>query len=69
MKIETKFNIDDKVVVLWDNKAITSKIYSSKIEIDSSGIKILYFIFYGKECKIFKEQDIFNSKEQLIESL
>lgn len=78
MRIETKYNINDK---FW----VISKKNSKAIELEVWNINISYYkplvkerghlerycdIFYAGEAgQVYKENEMFNSKEELIESL
>jgi hypothetical protein len=79
MKIETKFDVGDKVVLLHNNRVVTARILGIQVigedmyeVIKTKGFNIMYRIqvypsvvepFMVEECRLFK------TKQELIESL
>lgn len=75
MKIETKFNIGDKVWLMWGNKAIQREIRSLYIQIDSEEQYEAYNLSVQEEddnvlndC-LFELDEIFRTKQELLDSL
>lgn len=67
MTNETKFNIGDKVWVLTDNHIATDVIEESRVEITNSHVLIYHKI---RGCKyFFKDDDLFRTKQELLDSL
>lgn len=78
MNITTKYNLEDKVYVIKDEKIYSARVKSVDIAICPDGILIEYFlevktdwaIFNGKVFKDqFSEDQIFSSKEDAINEL
>ena len=79
MIIETKFNIKDEVFVVLNSKLIKAEVFSIIIEtIRDNSIHINYEIIDNKERtyhnnnignRLFKQEWLFKSKEELIKSL
>ena len=72
MKIETKFNTNDRVFFLYDNKIQNGVIYgiiiTTRIE-DPANIGITYTVYVvGGEIKLAADK-LFKTKEALVESL
>jgi len=66
MNLETKFNIDDEVYVLHNNKVTKQKILEIKIVINPKYIN-KYYIFKDIPDKL--EQDVFSSTKALAFSI
>ncbi len=80
MTIETKFNIGDKVFVLFFNKIYTVEIKHITINVDVNSFKVpktgiyystdeLHDKFYDRKQKSFGEESLFKTKQELLESL
>lgn len=79
MKIETKFNVNDPVWVIHKNKAENTKIESIKVDTYKLGdVKIQYCVNvdplrnesgYHFIPALYYENEMFTSKEELINSL
>lgn len=73
MKFETKFEVGQKVWAIVKSRVIEMPIHSAKIEIEKDVFFIKYFCNKGiKEIYDFElidEKYLFNSKQELIESL
>ena len=69
MKIETKYNIGDKVYFLFENKVQRSNIQLINIRIGNK-IGVEYYIQTTHEDSLwFTEEEIFPTKEDLLKSL
>ena len=74
MKVETKFNPNDKVWFIKNSKAIHAPIDSIKILVDNKNVlKIENFINSGTkekyECSIVEDQFCFKTRQELIDNL
>lgn len=69
MKIETKFNKEDKVYFMHDNKVCEGLITEIDIKINEYGTHIKYGIALYGRANIRAEDKCFLSKEELIKSL
>lgn len=71
MKIETKFNIDDEVFFLSNNKLYKNKILSINIYVKCEKTHIEYWMELSKEItrQYVKEEEVFATKEDLLKSL
>ena len=70
MRINTKFNIGDKVFYLADNKVQFREIYGIRVSIsDRTGKRVrnVLYEFYNLPDRI--EKVLFNTKEELLNSL
>ena len=67
MVIETKFNIKDTVYFMKDNKVLSNRIRHLHIEVNTTIPKIRYTIEDQRDFIL--EHLLFNSKEDLLESL
>lgn len=77
MKIETKFNIGDKVIFAQNSKLLEATVHSITIGEITKDVRINYSIINsGREYytrinnqKLFPEEELFSTKEELIASL
>ena len=73
MKIETKLNLRDKCYFLMHGKVRESRIQAIDILINESGNHSYYHVDNnpagGQYTTRFSDNDIFNSKEDLLKSL
>lgn len=72
MQIETKFNVDEEVFIMFQNKVQKSKIYWIDIRVYSEGISIKYDIRTVPEGYCdgqIPENRIFATKQELLNSL
>lgn len=76
MKITTKFNVNEKVCVLRDGKIRDVKIIGINILVDSADNIHVYYSIMNRHViwdfsslKEIKENEIFKSKQQLLDSL
>lgn len=72
MKIETKFNVEDTVHFMRDNKARKGKVDSIQIivakRIGRLTASPVYFVENGKQ-KGYLENELFATKEELLQTL
>ena len=73
MKIETKLNIKDECYFLFCNKVKTGIVKDIQISVLKEKMYIKYSILF-KDCdktetKIYLEEDIFKTKQELLNSL
>ena len=67
MEVQTKFNINDTVWVVADNKVTQRRITGVEISVEDSALpKITYTTIGDIE---YPEQDVFKTKQELIDSL
>ena len=67
MEVKTKFNINDNIWVIYDNKVVRQKIKGIEISVDTENEpEIIYTLL---EDKRFPESRIYKNKEELIDSL
>ena len=67
MEVQTKFNINDTVWVVADNKVTQRRITGIEISVEDSALpKITYTTIGGIK---YPEQDVFKTKQELIDSL
>ena len=74
MKIETKFNVGDEVLVLEETKLIKKVIHSMKIEIEKNGQISIFYWFMEKKLEdlffeICQESKCFATKEEFLNQL
>jgi len=80
MTIETKFNIGDKVFVLFFNKIYTVEIKHISVNVSVKGFKVpeieifysadeIHDKFYDRKQKSFGENILFKTKQELLDSL
>lgn len=70
MKIETKFNLDDEVFVIWENKVCHAVVTAIDIHISCLPMKIIYQVQFETAGIIgFYEERLFATKQELIDSL
>ena len=70
MKIETKFNLGDKVFVLWHDKVQKVEVVSLCAFTEISDIKINYDVsFVPGWVETLSESRLFGTKQELIDSL
>ena len=72
MEIKTKFNLGQKVYLLWNNKVIYPQIESISVRVDAlgNGEKDISIIYELVELdKRFDEEVLFATKEELLQSL
>jgi hypothetical protein len=72
MKLETKFNIGNKVFFLAQRKVAESKVKEIKIEVSDNRINIIYICTLQDDHIVgikVNEEDAFKSKEILLKSL
>lgn len=67
MKIETKYNIDDNVWILYNNRCLCCKVLTIKIDVNPK-LYIQYIFALDKEVWL-SEEFVFATKEELIKSL
>jgi hypothetical protein len=67
MEVQTKFNVNDTIWVVADNKVVQRKIIGVEITVvDSSKPEIIYATVGDIK---YPEQDVFKTKQELIDSL
>ena len=69
MEIKTKFNINDEVWFIYDNKVIKRKIVRINIEIESEQRTIYRLNPCINNVLQFEEKNLFPTKEELLKSL
>lgn len=73
MKIETKYEINQKVWFIYESKAFEKPIHSIKIEIESNNIILKYWFNTNNEGSYnfisLYETQVFESKQVLIDNL
>ena len=71
MTINTKFNIRDIIYLMHDNKVIREHITSILTEtiIDHKGVIVTETRYKTNTSKVFTEDKIFSSKEELLATL
>lgn len=70
MKIETKFNVGDKVFVIWENKVYRAIVIDIDIRVSRLPMKIIYQVQFETAGIIgFHEERLFATKQELIDSL
>lgn len=72
MKIETKFNMGDSAFVMYNNKAVSILIMGVHYSLDRYAGEITYYsanISTGNGLERFKEEEVFKTKKELLESL
>lgn len=69
MTIETKYNYNDKVFFLNNNKVVEGIIKKISILTDNT-IEVRYRVSYDSyKFKSLKEEQVFNTKQELLDSL
>ena len=68
MEIKTKFNINDEVWFIYDNKVIKRKIVRINIEIESEQ-RTIYRLNPCINNVLLEEKNLFPTKEELLKSL
>ena len=70
MKIETRFNIEDEVYFMCDNKVCIGYIDEIKISINSNNDQLTSYIVNSNHMRVHKtSENLFSSKEELLKSL
>ena len=71
MIINTKYNINDSIYSMHDNKVLIEYISSilSEVTIDHNGNVVVENKYKTNSSRILKEDNIFTSKEELLKSL
>ena len=74
MKIETRFNVDDKVYFMHDNRVATGQVaavqvYAHKPYSDKVVTVTKYYLKYSCKSDGYMEDALFASKEELLKSL
>ncbi len=66
MEVKTKFNINDNIWVVCDNKVVQQKIKGIEISVDAENAEITYTLL---EDRKYPESRIYKNKEELVDSL
>ena len=66
MKLETKYNVGDKIWAMYNNRPNIYEVLRITVSCDDIDKNISYRTNDGK---YFSEEDIFSSKEELLKSL
>lgn len=74
MKIETKFNVGDEVLILQETKLVKKVIHSMKIEIEKNGQISIFYWFMEKKLEdvffeICQESKCFANKADFLNQL
>lgn len=79
MKAEIKYDLNQEVWFIENGKVVKDTVLKVKFEIEKSYEKIEYYFkdnvgvvsngYYGSYYRIFKEEQVFATKEELINSL
>lgn len=73
MKIETKLNVEDECYFLHSNKVKTGFIKDIQISVLKEKMYIKYSVLFKNddkaETKIYLEEDVFKTKQELLDSL
>lgn len=70
MTVKTKFNVDDKVYFIYNNKVYYAPIRSINILVTYTySVKIKYTVNYDSLTTSLCEESIFKTKEELLKSL
>ena len=72
MEIKTKFNLGQKVYLLWNNKVVCPQIEGISVRVNAlgNGEKDISIIYELVELdKRFDEEVVFATKEELLQSL
>ena len=72
MKIETKLNVEDECYFLHSNKVKTGFIKDIQISVLKEKMYIKYSILFkndDKAARIYLEEDVFKTKQELLDSL
>ena len=67
MEVQTKFNINDTVWVVADNKVTQRRITGVEISVEDPALPTITYTTIG-DIK-YPEQDVFKTKQELIDSL
>lgn len=67
MEVHTKFNINDTVWVVCDNKVVQKHITGIEISVEDSAVPKITYTTIG-DIK-YPEQDVFKTKQKLIDLL
>lgn len=67
MKIQTKYNVGDKVHTVEQMRFVEAEIYRIDIEVTEGQVKVTYYLHNeDKSIIIKKEGDLFTSKEDML---
>ncbi len=66
MKVNTKFNINETVWVVSDNKVIQQKVRGIEISVEKKVITITYSLLDDSK---YTETELYKTKEELIDAL
>jgi hypothetical protein len=70
MTIETKYNIGDEVWLLYNNKAVSSRIFRIEVKVDLRlSARIIYYLSGSNIDEFCSEDKLFRTKEELLKSL
>lgn len=72
MKIETKLNVEDECYFLHSNKVKTGFIKDIQISVLKEKMYIKYSVLFkndDKAARIYLEEDVFKTKQELLDSL
>jgi len=73
MTIETKYNVDDSIWFIYENKAKEAKISVVQATVRSNKIEIEYYVNVGTKenykTEIVKENNCYYTREELINNL
>ena len=70
MTIETKYNIGDDVWLLYNNKAVSSRIFRIEVKVDLHlSARIKYYLSGSDIAEFYSEDKLFPTKEELLKSL
>lgn len=74
MKIETRFNVDDEVYFMHKNKVASAKVaafqvYAHKPYNDKVVTGAIYYLKNSGKSDGYTEEELFTSKEELLNSL
>ena len=69
MEIKTKFNLEDNVFFIHNNKAVDGIIKKILINVENDTFTIKYKILIDRKYKFFQEENVFKTKKELLESL
>jgi hypothetical protein len=67
MEVNTKFNINDTVWVVCDNKVIQQNVKGIEISAEKKGITITYTL--SKDDSTYTETELYKTKQELIDAL
>jgi hypothetical protein len=66
MEVNTKFNINDTVWVVCDNKVIQQKVIGIEISVEKKVITITYSLLDDSK---YTETELYKTKQELIDAL